>query len=151
MITQPIKSSVCFNFYNISVVLVTGGNQGTNGFLSSAELLSSDGTKLCSLPDLPGQVAMHSQTGLILCGGHGHFGNVRSSKSCFTFFGGHWKKSHTLGNPWLGNRNGQMRHTAWASPRGELLLGGSGSYTTTSLLNNNGGFRRPFILKHKRV
>ena len=148
MITRSIKSSVCFNFCNISVVLVTGGIQGTNGFLSSVELLYSDGTKLCSLPDLPGIAAEHSQTGLLLCGGNGRIVN---GKSCFTFYGGHWKKTHTIGNPWFGNRNGRMQHTAWSSPRGVLLLGGTGSRTTTSLLNNKGGFKRSFILKNKRV
>ena len=86
--------SVCFNFNNISAVLVTGGVP-TNSVGTSVELLSSNGTRLCSLPNLPAPRHYHSQTALLSCGGGGSHSGER--KSCVTFTGGHWKKTHTLG------------------------------------------------------
>ena len=141
---------------NISVVLVSGGKEsGSEGPASvyagkSVELLSSNGTRLCSLPNLPGERWGHSQTRLLTCGG-----GVGSEKtSCVTFDAGSWKKTHTLGQQW-------RDHTAWASPQGVMLMkskykptisiswrgapqpghaprGSSGS-TKTELLTDDGG------------
>ena len=108
---------------NFSVVMVTGGHRAE----TSVELLSTDGTRLCSLPDLPAVRASHSQTGLITCGGY-----RAGSLSCVTFSAGRWKKTHTL-------RHTRHFHTAWASPRGVLLMGGGIRWrTTTELLTDNG-------------
>ena len=130
---------------NFSVVLVTGGSgswrwpRGT-----SVELLSTAGTRLCSLPNLPTTRYSHSQTGLIICGGSGGGGSV--PLSCVTFAAGRWKKTHTLGQR-------RSYHSAWASPRGVLLMGGGysdGDGTTTELLTDNGGSTPSFSLaKHK--
>ena len=123
----------CKVLVNFSVLLVTGGystgSDGTYiGSRTSVELLSSDGTRLCSLPNLPAVRKYHSQTGLITCGG----GGGSEMKSCVTFSAGRWKKTHTLGHKWYG-------HTAWASPRGVLLIGGGIRWrTTTELLTDNG-------------
>ena len=97
---------------NISVFMVTGGAGASS---VSVELLSSNGTRLCSLPNLTMQRYQHSQTGLLSCGG-GTGGDVETT--CETFADGRWKKSHTLGT----RRQG---HTAWASPQGVLLMGGT--------------------------
>ena len=106
------------------MIIVTGGDGG----LSSAELLHSNGTRLCSLPDLPDERRVHSQTGLITCGG----GSGATQKSCITFSSGTWQESHTLTE----NRYG---HTQWSSPDGVLLIGGYGvSSGTTELLTDNG-------------
>ena len=126
-------------YYKISVVMVTGGKLGW----TSVELLSTDGTRLCSLPNLPTKRYRHSQTGLVTCGG----GDSRSSdqKSCVTFAAGRWKKTHTLGRRWHG-------HTGWASPRGVMLMGGHGGnrLTTTELLTDNGGATPSFNLNYER-
>ena len=96
---------------NISVVLMTGGEEPAG---KSVELFSSNGTRLCSLPDLPGERWRHSQTGLITCGGGGHGSSEQTS--CVTFDAGSWKKTHTLGQgEW-------PDHTAWASPQGVMLM-----------------------------
>ena len=107
----------------------------------SVELLSSNGTWLCYLSDLPARRYAHSQTGLITCGG----GGASEQSSCVTFSAGRWKKTHTLGRARLG-------HTAWASPQGVLLMGGvcSRCKTTTELLNDNGGATPSFTLKNSR-
>ena len=128
----------------VSVFMVTGG-KGYAGAGKSVELLSMNGTRLCSLPDLPGERWFHSQNGLVTCGG-GKSSSVR--KSCLTFSGGRWKRTHTLGQIRLG-------HTGWASPRGLLLIGGRYSdsmtgRTTTELLTENGETTPSFNLKYRR-
>ena len=138
---------MCFNHNNISAVLVTGGVP-TNSVGTSVELLSSNGTRLCSLPNLPAPRHYHSQSGLLSCGGGGSHSGER--KSCVTFTTGHWKKTHTLalGNKIMGG------HSAWASPRGVLIIGiGNPSYrgvTTTELLTDNGGSTPSFTLVKRR-
>ena len=120
-------------------MLVTGGEESAG---NSVELLSSNGTRLCSLPDLPGERSYHSQTGLLTCGGGG---GEPERTTCLTFDTGSWKKTHTLGQEWLA-------HTAWASPRGVLIIGGGveGSSLNTELLTDNGGATPSFALKNKR-
>ena len=122
--------------------MVTGGNTVNKG--KSVELLSSDGTKLCSLPDLPADRYHHSQTGLVTCGG-----GLTSSdqKSCYTFSAGRWKKTHTL-------RQRRYGHTAYALPQGVMLMGGDahgGFKKTTELLTDNGGATLSINLFNERV
>ena len=76
-----------------SVVIVSGG-----AHKKSVELLYPNGTRLCSLPDLPGNRDHHSQTGLVACGGGwpGFSGGPGVSTSCVTFSEGSWKKTHNL-------------------------------------------------------
>ena len=49
--------------------MVTGGHGATESVKTSVELLSSNGTRLCSLPNLPEKRFDHSQTGVLACGG----------------------------------------------------------------------------------
>ena len=110
--------------------MVTGGSK-IGG--KSVELLSINGTRMCSLPDLPEERWQHSQNGLLSCGGS-DTPSVR--RLCVTFAAGNWKKTHILGTP-------RYAHTGWASPRGVLLIGGyyiygRNSLTATELLKDNG-------------
>ena len=148
--------SVCFNYFkNISVLMVTGGEsaldrstgegEGGTATSTSVELLSSNGTRLCSLPNLTVQRYHHSQTGLLSCGGGGdilHPGG--DMKTCETFVDGRWQKSHTLGQS-------RYAHTAWASPQGVLLMGGTESSSTTELLNDNGHTTPSFTVQNRRL
>ena len=109
----------------------------------SVELLSMNGTRLCSLPDLPGARTHHSLNGLVSCGGGHSLG-----KSCITFDAGKWKKTHTL-------RQRRVCLTGWASPRGVLLMGGYYTYgysslLATELLTDNGGTTQSFNLVNFR-
>ena len=127
-------------------MLVTGGEESAG---KSVELLSSNGTRLCSLPDLPGERWGHSQTGIVTCGG----GVGSEETSCVTFEAGSWKKTHTLGREWLA-------HTAWASPRGVMLMKGArrrnlnfrsvskSRETRTELLTDNGGSTQSFTMAY---
>ena len=130
-----------FNFNNITVVIVTAGYGDTESVKTSVELLSSNGTRLCSLPDLPAERFYHSQSGLLTCGG----GPTDAKTSCVTFAGGSWKKSHTLGKP-------RHDHTAWALPNGAVLLigGPRDSVTSTELLTDDGVSTPSFSLQNKR-
>ena len=120
--------------------MVTGGQGATESVMTSVELLSSNGTRLCSLPNLPEKKWQHSQTGVVACGG----GTGSELKSCSTFADGRWKKSHNLGTKRYG-------HIAWASPQGVRLMGGVYSQRqTTELLNDNGGATPSFTLMNKR-
>ena len=122
-------------YHKITVaILVTGGDYGTGGVyysLSSVELLHSDGSPWCSLPQLPEGRAAHTQTGLEACGG-----DPRSAyplSSCVKLSGGSWTPSHQMVEP-------RYDHSSWASPAGTLLMGG-GYYTrsTTELLDTTTG------------
>ena len=53
----------------ISVVVVTGGSIGANAMTSSVELLYINGSRLCSLPNLPEARKLHSQSIDLVCGG----------------------------------------------------------------------------------
>ena len=118
--------------------MVTGGQGATDSVKTSVELLSSNGTRLCSLPNLPEKRYYHSQSGVLTCGGG------VGMKSCSTFADGRWEKRHILGTRRYG-------HTAWASPQGVRIMGGDYSQaTTTELLNDNGGATPSFTLKNKR-
>ena len=121
--------------------MVTGPGPRVRGALSSsAELLHLNGSRMCSLPNLPEYRNGHTQTGLLTCGGGGE-----AKKSCITFTGGEWKKRHTL----MGKK-GRYEHEAWASPQGVLLMGGYYSMDTTELLKPDGTTESSFKLKHGR-
>ena len=89
----------------VPAIMVTGG--GNDGAEKSVEVLHSDGTPWCSLPDLPDDRWYHTQTGLLACGGED------TKLSCNKFSGGKWKPSHKLKK----NREG---HSSWASPAGQF-------------------------------
>ena len=125
-----------------SAVMVTGGN-GPAGS-KSVELLSSNGTWLCFLSNLPDYRNHHTQTGLITCGGGVVYRGKSERTSCVTFSAGRWKKTHTLGQK-------RWAHTAWASPQGVLLMGGaSDRHTSTELLSDNGRVTPSFNLVNHR-
>ena len=128
--------------------MVTGGMGSNSSVDSSTEILSINGTRLCSMRNP--RKYHHSQTGLTICGGHKHK-YIRTR--CNTFSGGEWKKSHTLERETRG-------HTAWASPQGVLLMGGvyrcafrvmnclPQGDTSTELLNDDGGTTPSFKLSY---
>ena len=120
------------------LVLVTGG-WGQAGKLDSVELLNMDGTWNCPMPTMPEPRYHHTQTGPVVCGGHG------GTKSCITFISGdvNWEKTHTLAK-------GRFRHSAWDSPQGIVLIGGAGSsvWTTTEILLENGDTAPGFNLDY---
>ena len=136
--------------------MVTGGEGANSSVRRSAELLSSNGTRLCSLPSLPKRAKyLLSQTGLLICGflnRHSRF----STSTCHKFSDGKWNMTHKLGH----KRGG---HAVWASPQGVLIMGGEltpkfrslfreftpGIDTSTELLTDSGGTTPSFNLANK--
>ena len=116
------------NLY-ISAIIVSGGNVDSMMGDKSVEVLHSDGTPWCSLPDLPEDRSYHTQTGLLACGG---VSNEIWTTSCFKFSEGKWKPSHKL-------KKERQYHSSWASPRGTVLMGGSPTWKTTELLDDTTG------------
>ena len=122
------------------MILISGGTpERSVGTL--VELIHTNGTQLCSLPNLPSIRRRHSQTGLTACGGV----NSPAIATCHTLSStGSWEQSHSLN---------QLRrdHCAWASPQGVMLLGGSDSnaQTTSEILLENGDTKPGFSLDYK--
>ena len=117
---------------------MTGGIGGA-GY--SVELLLSDGTPWCTLPDLPGFTNRHTQSGLVACGGG------FDDTSCVTFSEGQWRTSHSLLYP-------RTEHSAWSSTQhGTIHIGGRSddSDTTTEVLVDNGESQGSFSLKYETM
>ena len=115
-------------------MIVTGGYSGSCKCFKSVELLHLNGSRLCSLPNLPEDTHGHTQSGPITCGG-----GRETWKSCVTFTGGKWKRTHTLGRQ-------RTSSASWASPQGVLIMGGTSdqSPTTTELLKADGTTQASF-------
>ena len=113
---------------NISVILVSGG-EPHESVGRSVELYYTNGSRICSLPDLPYTRGRHSQTGVTACGGQG---DSAAKTSCHTLSkSGSWEQTHSLNQP-------RWEHSAWDSPQGIVLIGGTESRTTTEILLENG-------------
>ena len=123
-----------------SAMLISGG--GTNIWHKSVEILHSNGSYWCSLPDLPGSRYLHTQSGLVLCGA----AQNTYWSFCLTFSSGQWTKSHQL-------QHGRTYHSSWMSQHGIMLLGGNpggdrDSKTTTEILTEDGQSSLSFKLKY---
>ena len=116
----------------ISVILVSGsGSEPSISAGRTVELLHTNGSRICSLPDLPFYREHHTQTGLTACGG---WGDDASKTSCHTLSStGSWEQTHSL-------NQSRREHCAWRSPQGVILLGGrdSGAQGTSEILLENG-------------
>ena len=137
------------HFALITAIIVTGSTGSPISSGREVEILRSDGTAWCSLPDLPGGGwAHHTQSGLVTCGGNGAY----HSKSCVTFdtSDGSWRTSHHL-------LHDRCYHSSWFSEQHGIILMGGGDYyspdntslTTTERLNDNGGSDETFHLKYR--
>ena len=125
--------------------MVSGGRrEGEQGqgdkFLDSVELLNLDGTWICTMPQMPEARSGHTQSGPVICGGSGS----ATKKSCITFFSGgkDWVKTHNLTKE-------RQWHSAWASPRGVMLMGGFDHKTTTEILTGDGDTNPGFSLDYR--
>ena len=102
------------------------------------EVLRSDGSPWCSLPDLPDDRQHHTQSGLIACGGR------PAALSCVSLSSGVWSRTHNLTRK-------RVSHSAWSSGTPHLILMGgfgSGIGTTTELLTVYGTSLDHFPLKY---
>ena len=120
----------------VLAILVTGGDGGK----TSAEVLFTNGSSICELPQLSQSKSEHTQSGLTACGG---WGSDTIRRSCIKFEDGSWT---TLTDNLVELRT---RHSSWINPDGDILLiGGSGSLTTTEIVYQDGTSVRSFDLKY---
>ena len=102
------------------------------------EVLHSDGSPWCSLPNLPKHRYGHTQTGLEACGGWGS-----QMATCVRFSGGTWSPSLQLVEK-------RADHSIWTSPAGTLIMGGHYSKKTTEVLDTaTGNSNASFPLKYE--
>ena len=110
---------------------------GGVGTETSAEVLFTNGSSICELPQLSQSKTEHTQSGLTACGGYD------TRRNCIKFEAGSWI---TLTDNLVEERD---IHSSWVSPDGDILLiGGVYSLTTTEIVYQNGTSIRSFDLKY---
>ena len=116
----------------IAALIMTGG-----GGLSSVEVYVPSTNTSCSLPSLPAETWLHSQDGLLQCGGAGN------TLHCHTFQSGEWVKTHNLSEV-------REYHSSWQGEDGTIvLMGGYVSPTTTEIVSDSSAVSTPgFSLKY---
>merc|ERR1719342_744003 len=115
-------------------ILVTGGD----GAMTSAEVLFTNGSSICELPLMSQTKHSHTQSGLTACGDYG-----TDIRRCIKFESGSWT---TLTDNLVEER---YSHSSWVNPDGDILLiGGSGSLTTSEIVYQDGTSIRSFDLKY---
>ena len=106
----------------------------------SAEVISTNGTSICGLPQMPISKDRHTQSGLTACGGYG------SERNCIKFQSGSWT---TLTDNLVYMR---YDHSSWVTPdEGILLIGGSffiDGHNETEIVYQNGTNIRFYDLKY---
>ena len=131
----------------ISALIITGGESSSSRghTLDSVEVYQPGTRTSCTLPPFPAKVKVHTQDGLVLCGG---FQGGRRAKSCYTLSTdtGKWTKTHQL-------RDVRGEHNSWRREDGSIvLLAGDYSNTTEVLSKSNGFTTAPgFDLKYRIV
>ena len=126
------KFSVPYYMMTLHAAIIVTGGSPRSSVWTTVELLHSDGSPWCKLPNLPEYRYGHTQTGLEACGGDGSSG---TRTTCVRFSGGSWSPSHQL----VQLTQGRRAHSSWASPAGTLIIGGRYSKKSTELLDTNTG------------
>ena len=127
-------------FNLLAAILVVGGYPSDS--LRSVEAITTDGTPLCALPDLPDQRIFHTIDNHITCGGS------YTQTSCLHYVAGKWTKYR---NDLKFKRN---YHVSWRRPDGKvLLIGGDGDTSKnsqkTSEVVSSSDHQNDFILHHE--
>ena len=141
------------------MIVVSGGHgpssAGPFKTGKSVQVLQSNGSYLCNLPDLPDNGKhRHSQKGLELCGSGPVYGDPMR---CEKFEDGEWKVTHNVSVDL--QRQGEIY---WFSPQGKILIAGCcykpednvcGTYycsSDTLALKDDGSMEASFNLNHGR-
>ena len=137
MVNVYIFHKLLYQFHHtiFPAIIITGGVPSYR----SVEVLRANGSYWCSLPDLPDDRYYHTQSGLVTCGGGS---NSDTKTSCLTFSSGQWRTSHQL-------QHNRWYHSSWMSQHGVVLMGGTGSLTTTEILTEDGQSSPSFTLKYE--
>ena len=122
-------------FNVVSVIFVVGGKPTKS--LKSVEALTTNGTPLCTLLDLPDKREDHTIDNNIMCGG------THTPSSCLHYTAGKWIKYR---NDLKINRS---YHVSWRRPDGEVMLIGGAESKKTSELVTSEGHPKGFNLQHE--
>ena len=113
---------------------MVGGSQ--SGRKQSVEAITTNGTPLFKLSDLPDHRATHTIDNNIMCGGS------HTTTSCLSFVAGKWTK---YGNDLKTKR---YHHVSWRKHDGNVVLIGGGYGKNTSEMVSSSGNQKGFDLKH---
>ena len=122
-------------FYIVAAILVVGGGSTHK----SVEAITTDGTPLCTLPDLPDNRASHTVDNHILCGG----GGGSTQTSCLRYVAGKWTNQRNdlkFERSW---------HVSWRRQDGNVMLFGGHKSKNTSEVVSSSGHQKGFNLKHE--
>ena len=111
-----------------SVVIITGGSDGKNK-LKTAEIYHPITNTSFFVRSLPEGRIVHSQDGLLACGG----ADSNTQKTCVKWSptSGTWNQSNNL-------TENRTRHTSWATASGVYLIGGEKSPLTSEKVKFDG-------------
>ena len=114
---------------------MVGGQQSDK----SVEAITTDGTPLCTLPDLPEKRYAHTMDNHIMCGGS------HTQSSCLHYVAGKWTKYR---NDLKIKRH---YHVSWRRQDGEVILmgGGGANSKKTSEVVSSSGHQKGFNLQHE--
>ena len=115
-------------------MLISGGY----GSSTIVEVISPSSNVSCSVPDLPQPRYGHTMNNNIVCGG---VGGTDTKTSCYQLSSAGWTRSHTL-------KYGKVLHSSWEVEDGIILLGGSGSGTTSEIAKWDGTTEELFSMKY---
>jgi len=137
---QRFLSALRLSEVEEKAILVVGGNPQRS--YKSVEVLNSDGSPLCSLPDLPEMKRRFDIDDGFICGGHD---GIRTK--CLHYEAGNWTQlSWSLLQP-------RAYYVSWKRPEGMVqLIGGKdeGSSNTSEVITIS-GTRKGFDLMYKTV
>ena len=113
------------------------GGGGTTKIHKSVEVITTDGTPLCTLPDLPDDRASHTVDNHILCGGSW------TQTSCLRYVAGKWTKYRN------NLKFGRYWHVSWRRQDGNVMLIGGRQSNNTSEVVSSSGHQKGFGLQHE--
>ena len=119
----------------VSAIIVVGGYPTKNH--KSVEAISSDGTPLCTLPDLPDERRQHTMDNHIMCGGYG------TQSSCLHYVAGKWVKYRN------DLKSKRTAHVSWRRQDNDVILIGGESSKKNSEVVSSSGHQKGFELQHE--
>ena len=102
----------------------------------SVEAITTDGTPLCTLPDLPDKRTGHTMDNHILCGG------VYTQSSCLHYVAGKWTKYRN------DLKFKRYKHVSWRRQDEVMLIGGGDSKKTFEVVSSS-GHQNGFNVQHE--
>jgi len=117
-------------------IIVVGGMGDTT---KSVEAITTNGTPLCTLPDLPDNRNSNTMDNHILCGGT----RRSTTTSCLRYGAGEWTKYRN------DLKFERYHHVSWRRQDGTIMLIGGGGSKNTSEVVSSSGHQKGFNVQHE--